>query len=33
MRAARAHVKAGYELYERLMSDLEEVLAIVDATS
>jgi hypothetical protein len=31
MRAARAHVKAGYELYERLMSDLEEVLLIVDA--
>ncbi len=33
IRAARSHVKAGYELYERLMSDLEEVLAIVDATS
>jgi hypothetical protein len=33
MRAARSHVKAGYELYECLMTDLEEVLAIVDATS
>jgi hypothetical protein len=32
MRAARSHVKEGYELYERLMIDLEAVLAIVDAT-
>jgi hypothetical protein len=33
MRAARSQVKAGYELYEQLMRDLEEVLAIVDVTS
>ena len=33
LRAMRAHLRDGYELHVQLLSDLDQVLAIIDGTS